>query len=70
MADTHPEMIAAVLQRFKSALARARQICSEPLAAVDVASLRMRVELARAHVLDHALAQRADGIGAHGNSPE
>jgi hypothetical protein len=26
----------------------------------------VRVELARAHVLDHALAQRADGIGTHG----
>ena len=24
------------------------------------------LELARAHVLDHALAQRADGIGTHG----
>ena len=42
----------------------------EPLAAADVASLRVRVELARAHVLDHALAQRTDGIGTHGNSPE
>jgi hypothetical protein len=49
---------------------RALQIRSEPLAAVDVASLRMRVELARAHVLDHPLAQRAYGISAHGSSPE
>ncbi len=39
---------------------------SEPLAAADVASLRARTELARVHVLDHALAQRADGIRAHG----
>jgi predicted transcriptional regulator len=30
-----------------------------------VASLRARTELARVHVLDHALAQRADGIRAH-----
>jgi hypothetical protein len=30
-----------------------------------MASLRARVELARAHLLDHALAQRADGIGTH-----
>src|ERR1700730_8238938 len=49
---------------------RALQIRSEPLAAADVASLRVRVEFARAHILDHALAQRADGIGTHGNSPE
>ena len=38
---------------------------SEPLAAVDVAPLRARTELARVHVLDHALAQRADGIRTH-----
>ena len=38
---------------------------SEPLAAVDVALLRVRTELARVHVLDHALAQRADGIRTH-----
>jgi hypothetical protein len=49
---------------------RALQVRGKPLAAADVASLRVRVELARAHVLDHALAQRADGIGTHGNSPE
>ena len=42
------------------------KIRGEPLAAADVASLRMPAELARAHVLDHALAQRADGIGTHG----
>ena len=38
----------------------------EPLAGTDMALLRGRAELARAHVLDHALAQRADGIGTHG----
>jgi hypothetical protein len=32
---------------------------------LPMASLCARVELARAHVLDHALAQRADGIGTH-----
>ena len=32
----------------------------EPLAAADMAPLRARTELARVHVLDHALAQRAD----------
>src|SRR5437868_125050 len=35
---------------------------SEPFAAVDVASLRVRPELARIHVLDHALAQRPDRL--------
>src|SRR5271170_2999922 len=34
---------------------RALQIRREPLAALDVASLRCRSELARGHVLDHAL---------------
>ena len=37
----------------------------EPLAAVNVASLRARTELASVHVLDHALAQRADRIDTH-----
>ena len=31
-----------------------------------MALLRGSTELARAHVLDHTLAQRADGIGTHG----
>jgi hypothetical protein len=48
---------------------RPLQVRGEPLAAADVASLRMRVEVARAHVLDHAVAQRPDGIGTHGNTP-
>src|SRR5712691_4916015 len=38
----------------------------EPLTAADMASLRARTELARIHVLDHALAQRADSIRTHG----
>src|SRR6202163_658695 len=38
---------------------------SEPPAAVNVAPLRFRTELACVHVLDHALAQRADCNGAH-----
>jgi hypothetical protein len=37
----------------------------EPPAAVDVASLRMTPELAGSHILDHALTQRADGLGTH-----
>jgi hypothetical protein len=37
----------------------------KPLAAVNVAPLCARTELARVHVLDHALAQRADGIRTH-----
>src|SRR5271168_2029433 len=39
---------------------------SKPLAAVNVAPLRPRTELARVHVLDHALSQWADGIRTHG----
>src|SRR4029453_15295376 len=39
--------------------------CGEPLATADVAPLRARAELARVHILDHALAQRADGIRTH-----
>src|ERR1700692_4462387 len=38
---------------------------SEPLAAVNVAPLRPRAELACVHVLDHALAQRADRNCTH-----
>src|SRR5216684_6010891 len=34
----------------------------EPLAAADMAPLRAGTQLARVHVLDHALTQRADGI--------
>src|SRR5437588_11750603 len=43
----------------------ALQKCRKALAAVDVASLRVRPQLARVHVLDHALAQRRDSIRAH-----
>src|SRR6478752_1213717 len=39
---------------------------SEPLAAVNMAPLRPRAELACIHVLDHALAQRADRNRTHG----
>src|SRR4030088_2840716 len=38
---------------------------SEPLAAADMTPLRARTELARVHVLDHALAQRTDGFRTH-----
>src|SRR6476646_6639231 len=40
--------------------------CSEPLAAVNMAPLRPRTELACIHVLDHALAQPADPNRTHG----
>src|SRR6202051_4406037 len=40
---------------------------SEPLAALNMAPLRPRTQLACVHVLDHALAQRADGIRTHGH---
>src|SRR5713101_6242549 len=38
---------------------------AKPLAAVDVAPLRVGTKLTRAHVLDHALAQRADSFRNH-----
>ena len=41
----------------------------ETLATADVACLRGRTELAGIHVLDHPLAQRADGIGTHQVTP-
>lgn len=46
-------------------LGRPLEKCGEPLATADVAPLRARAELARVHILDHALAQRADGIRTH-----
>src|SRR5438034_10586825 len=49
----------------RGGLRRALKKCSKPLAAGDVAPLRVRTKLARVHVLDHALAQRADRIRAH-----
>ena len=51
----------------RGGVGRALQISREPLAAVNMAALRMRVELARNRILDHALTQRADGtIVGHG----
>ena len=35
----------------------------EPLATIDMAALRVRVELARGHVFDHTLEQRTDRVG-------
>ena len=49
----------------RSRVGRTLQKCSEPPAAADVALLRARTELASVHVLDHALAQRTDGIRTH-----
>src|SRR5262245_58343365 len=37
----------------------------KPLAAADVTPLRVRTQLARGHVLDHPLAQRADNLRTH-----
>ena len=50
----------------RSRLRGSLEKCREPLAAPQVASLRARTKLARVHVLDHALTQRADGIRTHG----
>src|SRR6516164_8327266 len=48
---------------------RAFEPSGEPLAAIDVAALRVRIELARSHVFDHSLTQRTDGVGlAHESS--
>ena len=48
---------------------RAFEPGGEPPAALDVTTLRVWVELARSHVLDHALTQRTDsGSVAHGRS--
>ena len=62
------------LERLKPAhlvgrcsIGRALEPSGEPLAARDVAALRVRVELARSHVFDHTLTQRTDSVGlAHG----
>src|SRR6478672_11309611 len=48
---------------------RALEKRSEPLAAVDVASLGVRTELARVHVFDHTLTQRGDSLGCHRATP-
>src|SRR5215469_12444129 len=46
---------------------RAFEPGGEPLATVNVATLGMRVELARSHIFDHTLTQRTDSFSlAHG----
>jgi hypothetical protein len=48
-------------------IGRTLQPGSEPLATMDVAALRVRVELARSHIFDHTLTQRTDDVSlAHG----
>ena len=49
-----------------SRVGRTLQESSKPSATADVAFLRSSTEFASVHVLDHALAQRADGIGTLG----
>jgi hypothetical protein len=49
---------------------RAFEPGGEPLSAIDVAALRVRVELARSHVFDHTLTQQTDSVGlAHRGAP-
>jgi hypothetical protein len=48
---------------------RALEKRSEPFAAVDVASLGVRTQLARVHILDHTLTQRGDSFGCHKATP-
>ena len=43
--------------------------CREPPHCSDVGSLRAGSEAADCHVLDHALAQWADGCICHGSAP-
>ena len=48
-------------------IGRAFEPGGEPLATVDVAALRVRVEFARSHIFDHTLTQRTDSVSlAHG----
>jgi hypothetical protein len=48
-------------------IGRALEPGGEPLETINVAALRVRVELARSHIFDHTLTQRTDGVGlAHG----
>src|SRR5258707_2542765 len=48
-------------------IGRAFEPGGETLATVNVAALRVWVELARSHVLDHTLTQRTDSVSlAHG----
>src|SRR5262249_40599395 len=49
----------------RGGLRRSLQKCGKPFAAADVPSLRSRTELARVHIFNHALTQRADGIRGH-----
>src|SRR5262249_34139988 len=70
MADTHARLGQVQLKTTHiircGSVRRSLQKCSETLAAGDVTPLRVRTKFARAHVLDHALAQRADRIRTHG----
>jgi hypothetical protein len=56
--------LADVLAR--SAIMRSLQKCREALAAVNVASLRVRPQLA--HIFDHTLTQRGDSLCAIGET--
>src|SRR6185312_15695984 len=48
-------------------IGRTLQPGGEPLATMDVAALRVWVELARSHIFDHTLTQRTDLVSlAHG----
>jgi cytochrome b561 len=69
VADAHAGLSQMQLEQAEvlacGRLRRALQKGSEPLAAVDVTVLRMRTQLARAHVFDHTLTQRGDSLGCH-----
>src|SRR5450755_2556999 len=71
IADAHTALDEVQLKQAdfvgRCRVGRAFEPGGEPLAALDVAALRVWVELARSHVLDHTLTQRTDrGSLAHG----
>src|SRR4249919_1453868 len=70
IADAHARLGQVQLEQadvFKGGRVRGPlQKSSEPLAAVDMASLRVRTKLARVHVLNHAPPQRANSFRTHG----
>ena len=70
IANAHPGLGQVQLEAAdvigRGRVRRPLQKCSEPPAAVDVAPLRVCTKLARIHVLDHALTQRADNFRTHG----
>src|SRR5580693_5860867 len=70
IADAHARLGQVQLETTnvirRGRIRRPLQKCSETPATGNMASLRVRTKFARVHVLDHALAQRGDGVRTHG----